>query len=902
MNEQEPVSADAPAGQVGTQEAPASTVTEVTSAAEAQLPAPIAATEAASVAAATPESPASVPAAPSAAPEPTPAAAVSTDVEAKAATSLPLSEEDYGAAPQTFAEMALADDIHQALLAMGFTEPLPVQRRVYRPILAGRDLIVQSRTGSGKTAAFGIPLIQAVIDPAADVKNGHPQALVLGPTRELALQVSTEVSRIAERRALTVVPIYGGAPMGRQMDQLRAGGHFVSGTPGRILDHIRRGTLHLDRIRALVLDEADEMLSMGFLEDIIEIIKRCPLNRQTLLFSATMPDDVVRLASRHQKSPLQIQMSEGSISASEITHAYYMVPGMGRTRDLLRVLEVERPDSAVIFCNTREETSTVAEYMRSQGLDAEAISSDLSQSDRERVMGRMKAKDLKYLVATDVAARGIDISDLSHVFNFTFPESAEVYVHRTGRTGRAGKRGVAISLISPRELGNFYYLKLTYKIRPEERSLPTEADLQTIREGQYFDRLQADLGLHDPAPVFRSLLRRIISSEEGERLIASLLEQHLLQPAKPAADSGHRPSHKSDADSRPKHRGRSHDDRPARDAERAPAPTRVPPKEAEAAPPSESEPRVEGERAPRSSDRPEPRRERGDERGKRRDRRGGDQEERFSKRRREQDERTASSSTPAKAPATATAALPEVSREQATVVSVADPAVVPVTAPVAAPAVAKASTEKAAAAGSAEAGEAAAKDAGGESGRRSRRRGRSGSRPPQEARTAVPGPSDVIHADDGREFWEAWVDSRTSTAAAGTTSAAAAPTAPATIAPPTATSAPEAAPEASGSDDGSKSADGERRSRRRSNSRQAATRPVNEGETRLYLNLGRRDNISEESIGQFVEQQGMTRYPLELHTSHTYLYVPDAQAEPVITALHGKALGERTIQCERARR
>jgi hypothetical protein len=166
----------------------------------------------------------------------------------------------------------------------------------------------------------------------------------------------------------------------------------------------------------------------------------------------------------------------------------------------------------------------------------------------------------------------------------------------------------------------------------------------------------------------------------------------------------------------------------------------------------------------------------------------------------------------------------------------------------------------------------------------------------------VPGPSDVIHADDGREFWEAWVDSRTSTAAAGTTSAAAAPTAPATIAPPTAASAPEAAPEASGSDDGSKSADGERRSRRRSNSRQAATRPVNEGETRLYLNLGRRDNISEESIGQFVEQQGMARYPLELHTSHTYLYVPDAQAEPVITALHGKALGERTIQCERARR
>ncbi|HRI51300.1 MAG TPA: DEAD/DEAH box helicase, partial [Pseudomonadota bacterium] len=463
MNEQGQASqsAEALAGQAGAERAPATTTNEVPPAAESQE-------QAALIVAPT----VAITVAPSAALTVVPGAA-EAGAEGAGASPAVLSEADYGPAPQTFAEMGLAEDVLQSLLAMGFSEPLQVQRRVYRPIMAGRDLIVQSRTGSGKTAAFGIPFVQALIDPAADVKNGHPQALVLGPTRELALQVATEISRIAERRAVQVVPVYGGAPMGRQIELLRAGGHVVSGTPGRVLDHLRRGTLHLNRIKVLVLDEADEMLSMGFLEDILEIIKRCPADRQTLLFSATMPDEVVRLAGRHQKSALMIQMSADYVGVAEVVHAYYMVTGMGRMRDLLRVLEVERPDSAVIFCNTREETSQVAEFMRSQGLDAEAISSDLSQADRERVMGRMKAKDLKYLVATDVAARGIDISDLSHVINYTFPESAEVYVHRTGRTGRAGKSGVAISLISPRELGNFYYLKLTYKIRA--MTVPTTA-------------------------------------------------------------------------------------------------------------------------------------------------------------------------------------------------------------------------------------------------------------------------------------------------------------------------------------------------------------------------------------------------------------------------------------------
>ena len=268
-----------------------------------------------------------------------------------------------------------------------------------------------------------------------------------------------------------------------------------------------------------------------------------------------MPDEVVRLASRQMRTPLMVSMSNEGVSQSDIQHAYYMVSGMGRMRDLLRVLDIERPESAIIFCNTREETSTVAEFMRGQGLDAEAISSDLTQADRERVMARSKQKTLRFLVATDVAARGIDISDLSHVINYTFPESAEVYVHRTGRTGRAGKSGIAISLISPRELGNFYYLKLSYKIRPEERALPTEAELQTLREGQYLDRLQREVGGREPQVVFRSLLKRLLASEDGERILGQLLEAHLAQPAQP----GPRPAEGGESQRAPRE-ARSRDD------------------------------------------------------------------------------------------------------------------------------------------------------------------------------------------------------------------------------------------------------------------------------------------------------------------------------------------------------
>jgi ATP-dependent RNA helicase DeaD len=274
---------------------------------------------------------------------------------------------------------------------------------------------------------------------------------------------------------------------------------------------------------------------MGFYEEMIEIIKRCPLDRQTLLFSATMPEDVERISRRHMRAPLKLNLSQDFVGVHEITHAYYMVSGMGRPRDLLRVLEVERPDSAIIFCNTREETGLVAEYLRSQGLDAEAISSDLTQAERERVMGRTKAKRLKYLVATDVAARGIDISDLAWVVNYDTSDSPEVYVHRTGRTGRAGKAGVAVSLVSGLDIGNFKYMQTVTKIKVAERKIPSEADLVARIGERLRIKIEHDLRhMPDKEKAWRvdrllPMVEDFVKSDGGLRDLAALCAAYLQE-------------------------------------------------------------------------------------------------------------------------------------------------------------------------------------------------------------------------------------------------------------------------------------------------------------------------------------------------------------------------------------
>jgi ATP-dependent RNA helicase DeaD len=423
-----------------------------------------------------------------------------------------------GSPKTTFADLGLGPEVLKAVTDMGFVEPMEVQSVTIPLAREGRDILVQSRTGSGKTAAFAIPFADWIANPA----EKFPQVLVLLPTRELALQVAAETARICANTALAVVPVYGGSPMGRQIEQLRAGAQIICGTPGRILDHIRRGTLQLDRIKCAVLDECDEMLSMGFQEDIENILSETPPTRQTLLFSATIPEGIQRLSRRFMRNPETLKLSADFIGVHEIRHTYYSIPGGQREAELLRVLAFEDPERAVIFCNTRDETGRVAEFLRRQGLVAEPISSDLSQSEREDVMQRMRAGKIRFLVATDVAARGIDIENLPCVINYTFPEAPELYIHRTGRTGRAGRNGHAISLIGPTEVGSFYYLKLLYKIKPEERSLPSEAEVRSHREGERLTHLRAQLP-GDPGPEWHSLARRLMVAIDAERLIGSLL-------------------------------------------------------------------------------------------------------------------------------------------------------------------------------------------------------------------------------------------------------------------------------------------------------------------------------------------------------------------------------------------
>lgn len=428
-------------------------------------------------------------------------------------------EAPANAAPKvSFAELGLRPEVLKALADMGFAEAMDVQATTIPIIREGRDILVQSRTGSGKTAAFAIPFADWIADPNLPC----PQALVLLPTRELALQVAAETARVCATTPISVVPVYGGSPMGKQIEQLRAGAQVICGTPGRTLDHIRRGTLQLDKIKCVVLDECDEMLSMGFQEDIEAILSETPPERQTLLFSATVPEGIQRLSRRFMRSPETLKLSADFVGVHEIRHTYYSIPGGQREAELLRILAFEEPERAVIFCNTRDETGRVAEHLRRHGFNAEPISSDLSQSEREAVMTRMRAGGIRFLVATDVAARGIDIENLPCVINYTFPESPEIYIHRTGRTGRAGKSGRAISLIGPTEVGSFYYLKLLYKIKPEERSLPSEAEVRSHREGERLAQLRSLLP-GDPGAEWHSLARRLMAAIDAERLVGALL-------------------------------------------------------------------------------------------------------------------------------------------------------------------------------------------------------------------------------------------------------------------------------------------------------------------------------------------------------------------------------------------
>jgi ATP-dependent RNA helicase DeaD len=422
---------------------------------------------------------------------------------------------------QSFESFGLSEPVRRAVAEVGYPTPTLVQQATFQTIAEGKDVIVQSRTGSGKTAAFALPLIDRVIKPAR-----HVQVMVLCPTRELALQVAGEFERLGKYSDLGVAPIYGGAGMQQQIDALKAGAKVVVGTPGRTLDHLRRKTLDVSNLRAIVLDEGDEMLSMGFAEELNAILGMLPKGRQALIFSATMPDAMSRMAARHQREPVTIALSSDNVAPSGIEHHAYFSASGGSVPDLLKVLEIEKPKAALVFCNTKAETEVVARGLQNAGYRAEFLNGDLAQNDRERVMSLLRDERVDYLVATDVAARGIDVPHLSHVIHCGFPESPEAYVHRSGRTGRAGRTGTAISLIGPHDIGNLYLLRLTYGIRPIERTLPSAAENRTRIEAARVESLVAAASkVSDDALV---LARRLLTHDDAERAVAWLVERFVM--------------------------------------------------------------------------------------------------------------------------------------------------------------------------------------------------------------------------------------------------------------------------------------------------------------------------------------------------------------------------------------
>lgn len=377
-----------------------------------------------------------------------------------------------------FADLGLRSELVDALAALGYEEPTPIQREAIGHLLAGHDVVGQAATGTGKTAAFALPILQR-ITPGRSPRS--PFALILAPTRELAMQVSEATYKYGKELGARVVPIYGGQNIGRQLDALSRGAHVVVATPGRALDHIRRGSLSLDGIEMVVLDEADEMLDMGFADELEEILKATPKSRQTVLFSATMPPRIETIAKRHLREPVRVKINTAPNKGGKpalVRQSAYIVPRAHKPAALGRLLDIEAPTAAIVFCRTRTEVDTLTETLNGRGYRAEALHGGMSQEQRDRVMGRVRAGTADLLVATDVAARGLDIDVLTHVVNYEVPSAPESYVHRIGRVGRAGREGVAITLAEPREQRLLDNIERLTKSKITIEKVPSVADLR----------------------------------------------------------------------------------------------------------------------------------------------------------------------------------------------------------------------------------------------------------------------------------------------------------------------------------------------------------------------------------------------------------------------------------------
>jgi ATP-dependent RNA helicase DeaD len=434
--------------------------------------------------------------------------------------------EDIDADTRGFADLALAPELCQALSGLGYEEPTPIQLAAIPPLLAGQDLVGQAATGTGKTAAFALPILERILGRGG---RGELVALVLVPTRELAMQVSEAMHSYGRGMGVRVLPVYGGQPIGRQLRALERGVDVVVATPGRALDHIARGTLNLRDLEIVVLDEADEMLDMGFAEDIEAILEKTPESRQTALFSATMPPRINGMVRRHLKDPVRVELGrKASAEGLLVRQTAYLTPRGHKPVALVRVLDLEKPAAAVVFCRTRDEVDQLTETLNARGHRAEALHGGMDQQQRDRVMGRLRGGSLDLLVATDVAARGLDVDQLTHVVNYDVPSAPESYVHRIGRVGRAGREGTAITLVEPREHKMIKAIERATGRPIALEKLPSVADLRARRLELMRDSLREIL-LKDDLDAFTAVVEPL--AEEFDPVKVALAAVKLAQEA-----------------------------------------------------------------------------------------------------------------------------------------------------------------------------------------------------------------------------------------------------------------------------------------------------------------------------------------------------------------------------------
>lgn len=422
---------------------------------------------------------------------------------------------------KSFKDLGLSKLLLQAIDKLGFEEPTPVQAQAIPIVLDGKNLIAQAPTGTGKTLAFGLPILEKI------KKQKNPYAIVLVPTRELCIQVAQELNRIGMQKQIFTVPIYGGQSIENQIKALKKGVQIVVGTPGRVIDHINRKTLDLSEVKCVVLDEADEMLDMGFEEDMKNILSRVPYQNQRLLFSATMPPAILNIAKQYITDAERISLSRENIVVPNIKQIFYEVKENEKLDVLARILDTETGGLVLVFCHTKRQTDEVAYALKNMGYSAEAIHGDYSQSQRERVMNSFRKKQINVLVATDVAARGIDVSDVSHVINYSIPQNPENYVHRIGRTGRAGKEGVAITFVTPREYKSLREIERITKSKITKSPLPELQELIEIKKNNFIYQLNNMLeknrrNIQALLPKFQEIVK---DKNPLELLVASFVMQ-----------------------------------------------------------------------------------------------------------------------------------------------------------------------------------------------------------------------------------------------------------------------------------------------------------------------------------------------------------------------------------------